>query len=367
MRYRTLARIAVAALMLGGALAGPAIAGAAWFKGNTHAHTRNSDGADTPSEVARWYQAHGYDFLVLSDHNRVTSPASATIDPNGRSLLVMRGCEVTSRDASTNSPVHTTAIGAGRPPMWVHSFTGIPRVVRFEAESAARAGGLPILNHPLQYAGFSAEDLSAPDSPRIIEVWNGHVFSRGNYLGGSLANMSAENLWDELLTRGRRVWGLAADDLHTLNPPAPHYPRPGTVWVFVRAKSLTPTSITAAIERGEFYMSTGVVLSDWRSGKDRVSIRINESATANELADGELSAAHFGSGRTGWLVEFVGPGGVTLASSTATSAAFKLPRGLAYVRARVTYTAAAPDGGFNRYYAWTQPAFGATSSRQRPR
>ncbi len=43
-----------------------------WYKGNTHTHTLNSDGDSTPDEVARWYREHGYQFLVLSDHNFLT-------------------------------------------------------------------------------------------------------------------------------------------------------------------------------------------------------------------------------------------------------------------------------------------------------
>jgi Histidinol phosphatase and related hydrolases of the PHP family len=40
-----------------------------WYKGNTHTHTFYSDGDSLPDEVARWYVEHGYDFLVLTDHN----------------------------------------------------------------------------------------------------------------------------------------------------------------------------------------------------------------------------------------------------------------------------------------------------------
>ena len=46
---------------------------AGWFKGNTHTHTLNSDGDSTPDEVVRWYREHGYQFLVLTDHNFLTS------------------------------------------------------------------------------------------------------------------------------------------------------------------------------------------------------------------------------------------------------------------------------------------------------
>jgi hypothetical protein len=46
-----------------------------WYKGNTHTHTINSDGDTSPDEVVRWYKEHGYNFLVLSDHNFLTEVA----------------------------------------------------------------------------------------------------------------------------------------------------------------------------------------------------------------------------------------------------------------------------------------------------
>ena len=51
-----------------------------YLKGQLHLHTNNSgDSATPPADVVRWYAARGYDFIVVTDHNRVTverSPAS---------------------------------------------------------------------------------------------------------------------------------------------------------------------------------------------------------------------------------------------------------------------------------------------------
>ena len=30
-----------------------------WYKGNTHAHTLNSDGDSTPDDVVKWYRENG--------------------------------------------------------------------------------------------------------------------------------------------------------------------------------------------------------------------------------------------------------------------------------------------------------------------
>src|SRR5688572_456340 len=75
---------------------------AAWLKGNTHTHTLESDGDSTPAEMVDWYAAHGYDFLVITDHDKVTRLASDK-------LVLILGEEITSR--LPKKPLHVNAIG----------------------------------------------------------------------------------------------------------------------------------------------------------------------------------------------------------------------------------------------------------------
>ena len=48
----------------------------------------------------------------------------------------------------------------------------------------------------------------------------------------------------------------------------------GRGWVMVHAKSLTPESIIASMERGDFYASSGVEIDDIRLAKGKYSFRI---------------------------------------------------------------------------------------------
>src|SRR5688572_4696692 len=75
-------------------------ASARWYKGNTHTHTLNSDGDSTPDEVVRWYREHGYHFVVLTDHNFLTSidGLNALHGADDR-FLVVKGEEVTDQFA----------------------------------------------------------------------------------------------------------------------------------------------------------------------------------------------------------------------------------------------------------------------------
>ena len=72
--------------------------GARWYKGNTHTHTLNSDGDSTPDDVVRWYREHGYQFLVLTDHNFLTSVDGLNaLHGASEKFLVVKGEEVTDR------------------------------------------------------------------------------------------------------------------------------------------------------------------------------------------------------------------------------------------------------------------------------
>src|SRR5690242_11824625 len=75
---------------------------ARWLKGNTHTHTLRSDGDASPETVVRWYREHGYDFLVITDHDQIT-----LVDGGG--LLLIPGEEVT--DKLPKKPLHICALG----------------------------------------------------------------------------------------------------------------------------------------------------------------------------------------------------------------------------------------------------------------
>ena len=66
------------------------VASAGWLKGQLHLHSNASGDSETPPDaVVRWYAEHGYDFIVFTDHNRVTEA------PGVGEMLVMPGVELT--------------------------------------------------------------------------------------------------------------------------------------------------------------------------------------------------------------------------------------------------------------------------------
>jgi hypothetical protein len=72
------------------------------------------------------------------------------------------------------------------------------------------------------------------------------------------------------------MYGVAADDAHFFKtPPLPTaMSTPGRAWVMVRSARFTEDAIVSAMERGDFYASTGVELAEYQVTETGVSLRI---------------------------------------------------------------------------------------------
>ena len=83
-----------------------------WLRGSTHVHASPSgDSVVHPDAVMAWYRAHGYDFIVLTDHNRVTIVDPAFAPVGGRTSaapadgpVVITGTELTYNPAACTEP-----------------------------------------------------------------------------------------------------------------------------------------------------------------------------------------------------------------------------------------------------------------------
>src|SRR5918994_29331 len=231
-----------------------------WFKGNTHTHTVNSDGDSTPDEVVRWYREHGYQFLVLTDHNYLTSfdglnAVHGALDK----FIVVPGEEVTS--SSGGKPVHVNGL-ALREQVAPPAPGTVLEMLQRSVDAIRAASGIPHVNHPNFGWAVTPDDLKQLERTRLFEIFNGHP--RVNGLGGG-GEPGLEEVWDRVLSSGRLMYGLAVDDAHYFKQPGnDDVPGPGRGWVFVRAPRLTSAAIMEALERGEFYSSTGVELSEYQ-------------------------------------------------------------------------------------------------------
>jgi hypothetical protein len=296
-----------------------------WYKGNTHTHTLNSDGDSTPDDVVRWYREHGYRFLVLSDHNFLTSVdgLNALHGADGQ-FLVIKGEEVT--DAAANKPIHINGLDVSAKVEPQHGGTVVD-VIQRNIDAIRKAGGVPHVNHPNYEWAISGDDLQRIERTRLFEVYNGHHMVN-NVGGGGVPGM--EDVWDRMLSSGKVMYGIADDDAHVFKQPGnPDVPGPGRAWVVVRAERLAARPIVDALERGDFYASTGVELSDYQVTDKSIMIAIKEKPSSK------------------YRIQFIGRNGRVLNEATSSPATYTFTGEERYVRAKILES--------NGRVAWTQP------------
>ena len=324
-----------------------------WFKGNLHSHTLNSDGDSTPDDVVRWYREHGYNFVAITDHNYLTSVdgLNALHGANGK-FIVMKGEELTDR--LDGKPLHVNGFlvdGLVLPPgaateaemnetlrrdgltssvvTTVDRVRGEGVVTRLQAmvDAIRGANGVPSINHPNYGWAISAEELGQVQRTRLFEVFNGHPLVN-NVGGGGVPGL--EETWDRILSSGKLLYGIAVDDAHYFKRPEDKtLPRPGFGWVQVRAAQLEPRAIIEALERGDFYSSTGVELQAIEATASRMTITVREERSSK------------------YRIQFIGRQGRLLSETTASPATYTFKGDEGYVRAKVIES--------NGKLAWVQP------------
>ena len=321
-----------------------------WYKGNTHSHTELSGHGDSsPEHVAQWYLDRGYNFLILSEHNRFIDPDSVELPANRRNdFILIPGEEVTGKKV-----IHTTAMNIDGLVDWGGDHPHKHQIIQNHVDSTIKAGGTPILNHPNFGWAVSAEDMRPVKRLHLFELYNGHPHVH-NF--GDSAHVSTEELWDDLLTDGMLIYGVSSDDAHDFKRWGTGISNPGRGWVMVRSAELAPDAITAAMRAGDYYATSGVILGNVQRGR-RYRISIDEESTRREMGSPYLTGHHVHGGEPGYEIQFIGPNGEILESTEAGSAVFDVSDDLAYVRAKVIFRRLRSGGGLEAFYAWTQPFF----------
>jgi hypothetical protein len=296
-----------------------------YYKGNLHTHTLNSDGDSTPDDVVRWYREHGYDFVTLTDHNYLTSVDGLNaLHGADDKFLVMKGEEVTSRFG--DKPLHVNGLD---PAALIPAPSGSSVVDTLQkmVDAIRAAKAAPSINHPNFGWAITTDELRQVQGTRLFEVYNGHP-TVNNLGGGGVPGL--EDMWDRILSSGKMIYGIGVDDAHTFKQPGnPMVAGPGRAWVQVRAARLEPRALVEALERGDFYASTGVELQSVAASSTGLTIAIKAEPSSK------------------YRVQFVGKNGTILSEATSSPATYSFKGDESYVRARVIES--------NGRMAWVQP------------
>jgi hypothetical protein len=239
---------------------------------------------------------------------------------------------------------------------WTFESEVIAGIIQDHLDRTREAGGEHILNHPTYNYAVTAEDMKQVNELRLFELHNGHPNTVRHAHEVDPGFVTTEDMWDDMLTSGMVVYGVSSDDTHTLREFGAEASNPGRGWVLVRSSELTPDGIAEALRSGEFYATSGVILTrvDWSD--DYYEVAVDEAATLEAVK----SPYVVGFGRPevagGVLIEFVGPRGRVLEHVHGTRASYAMQADDAYVRCRVTFTRRTADG-YEQFFAWAQPVF----------
>jgi len=253
-----------------------------WYRANLHAHTTVSDGDISPEGCAEFYRKAGYDVLAITDHNHVTEASG----PPG--LLMLRGVELGGGRSAQGTDFHVVGIGVrARGRVEEPRGASAQEVVDVLRED----GGEAFIAHPY-WSGLMAQDMLGIKGCFALEVYN---------TGCDLEILRGYSMvqWDDLLTLGCEVGGIAVDDGHRSG--SDH----GLGWTMIRAEELSEEAVMEALRRGRYYASTGPEIRDLRVGGGRIVV---ETSPVRSIAmvsapgmggrvfaggDGDITSAEF--------------------------------------------------------------------------
>lgn len=264
------------------------------LKGQLHTHTTNSDGVDSPAILVAEYKRKGFDFISVTDHDYITP------DPNIEGITYIVGVEELAGENPHIVAWDVTDQSAS---------TDVATVINFHVNK----GRLVSVTHPnaTPYHMTTADVIAhAALGFQCIEVWNNVPYD-------------GQSKWDDVLSAGYRIWGIAVDDCHGIRGNAC-----GVAWVVIHANSNSKADILAALEAGSFYATQG-----------------------NDIGVKQIDNTIYAASSWYSNFEFVGQNGTVLKTEYNTCrATYDLQGDETYVRVKATRTA-------DNKVAWSQPIF----------
>ncbi|MCD6576519.1 MAG: PHP domain-containing protein [Anaerolineaceae bacterium] len=207
-----------------------------WYKGELHAHTKESDGKLTVSELIGYAHSSQLDFLSITDHFTVSqwwriTPSDLT------DMVLINSSEITSHRGHAN--IHGIR-------KWVDVYTDRENWnVNLAAEETHQQGGLFCINHAFNTVlGWRQFDFNWENAD-LFEIF--HSTEGPN-------NIAQISMWDTLLREGHRIIGVAGTDCHN---PENEIEKLGRVVTWVHADELSAKGIIEGLIKGNVFVSLG--------------------------------------------------------------------------------------------------------------
>lgn len=365
-----------------------------WYKGNLHTHSFWSDGDEFPETILDWYRTNNYQFIALSDHNTISMEEKwiqvredsiyqnsfknylATygedwVDYKSDSgkvhvklktyteyrdlfekpeeFLVIHSEEITDRYGDKHVHMNATNIQEKIDPQGGNSISEVMQNNLDAVLDQRKKTGVPIMphiNHPNFYYSISLENMISLNGERFFEVYNGHPTVHNM---GDSTHISTEEMWDQInisyiAARKPIMYGLATDDSHNYHKMGRKWSNSGRGWVMVQSDTLSAPALIEAMERGDFYSSTGVTLKSLGYKNKILAVEVEPEVGVD------------------YTITFIGClKGETevkqLKVVEANTASFELTNDIRFVRSKITSTKLQenPIEDIKYESAWTQP------------
>lgn len=223
----------------------PAPTEAAWYVGEMHSHSTESDGNWPIATLCENLASDGAQFVFLTDHNTMSGHRNPPEVP----ITLVPGCELTTFFG------HYPTYGVASAPVWHQR--GEVRDFRAISDEVRTLGGMIGAAHPFVPGDplCTGCRMRADLDPSLIdtmEVWYRRWDSPG------VDNEAAYALWNRFWHEGHHVTAVGARDVHREEQ---RHPFPGDMpFTAIFAEANTPTAIFAGLRRREVVISGGPML-----------------------------------------------------------------------------------------------------------
>ncbi len=238
-------------------------------------HSTVSDGKLSPEEIKKLYMDNGYSIVAFTDHNIFANHSHL----NDEKFLAINGVEIDIGKFTgvweKSKTCHMCFLAMNPEidahPLWDESMEVDRSKAEFERiytpeylsnvmKTGREKGFFVTYNHP-RWSLETYDQYINYHNMNAMEIYN-----HSNILGGFLDYNGV--VYDEMLRAGKKIYALATDDSHNAKSSCGGY-------VVIKAERLEYEIIMRALEKGDFYSSTGPEIKSlwYDSEKNTVHIK----------------------------------------------------------------------------------------------
>lgn len=281
-----------------------------FYKANLHCHSTYSDGKLSVEELKTAYKQRGYSIVAFTDHEHIIDNSRL----NDENFLTLTSCEVAIKEFPEQSTLKNFDMRVAHlnfyaldphnditpcySSVYDHYINDTNRdLIRFNGEYERRysaeginemirianeSGFIVSYNHP-SWSLENAVNYLAYENLFAVEIYNTSCVRQGGE--------EDERAFNDILFAGKRIFCTACDDNHNKHPlDAPESDSFGGC-VYINADKLEYGTIMQALQKGNFYASTGAQILSLVKEGNRVRVETSPCQKISLITHGRRRKA----------------------------------------------------------------------------